>query len=134
MADDYGQLIAREVRPSNDADLPGESSQEQASMLFMVIERFAANDMVRVYQRVHTEGRTLHDGLEHVDSWVERALRALLSVDAMQRSALFQEWALKCVVRAPHSRWFQRSGRSLTWMLLFADRSFIDILPISSTL
>ncbi len=40
-------------------------------MLFMVIERFAANDMVPVYQRVRSEGRMLPDGLEYVDSWVE---------------------------------------------------------------
>ena len=40
-------------------------------MLFMVIERFAANDMVPIYQRVRSDGRMLPDGLEYIDSWVE---------------------------------------------------------------
>ena len=40
-------------------------------MLFMVIERFAANDMVPIYQRVGSDGRMLPDGLEYIDSWVE---------------------------------------------------------------
>ena len=40
-------------------------------MLFMVIERFADNDMVPVYQRLRDQGRGLPEGLEYLDSWVE---------------------------------------------------------------
>ncbi len=40
-------------------------------MLFMVIERFRDNDMVPVYQRLRQEGRSLPEGLEYVDSWIE---------------------------------------------------------------
>jgi len=40
-------------------------------MLFMVIERFRDNDMVPIYQRLRDNGRSLPDGLEYVDSWVE---------------------------------------------------------------
>ena len=40
-------------------------------MLFMVIERFRDNDMVPIYQRLRESGRSLPDGLEYVDSWIE---------------------------------------------------------------
>jgi hypothetical protein len=38
-------------------------------MLFM--ERFRDNDMVPVYQRLRDSGRSLPEGLEYVDSWVQ---------------------------------------------------------------
>jgi hypothetical protein len=40
-------------------------------MLFMVIEHFRNDDMVPVYRRLRESGRSLPDGLEYVDSWVE---------------------------------------------------------------
>ena len=40
-------------------------------MLFMVIERFRDNDMLPVYERLRAVARSLPDGLEYVDSWVE---------------------------------------------------------------
>ena len=40
-------------------------------MLFMVVEHFRDNDMVPVYQRLREAGRSLPEGLEYVDSWVE---------------------------------------------------------------
>ena len=40
-------------------------------MLFMVIERFRDNDMVPAYRRLRESGRSLPEGLEYVDSWVE---------------------------------------------------------------
>jgi hypothetical protein len=40
-------------------------------MLFMVIERFRDNDMIPIYQRLRESGRSLPDGLEYVDSWIE---------------------------------------------------------------
>ena len=43
-------------------------------MLFMVIERFRDNDMLPVYERVRERGRSLPDGLEYVDSWIEANL------------------------------------------------------------
>ena len=39
-------------------------------MLFMVIERFADNDMSGVYERVAERGRMLPDGVRYVTSWV----------------------------------------------------------------
>jgi hypothetical protein len=38
-------------------------------MLFMVIERLRDNDIIPIYQRLRDSGRSLPDGLEHVDSW-----------------------------------------------------------------
>jgi hypothetical protein len=40
-------------------------------MLFMVIERFRDYDMVPIYQRLRESGRSLPNGLEYVDSWIE---------------------------------------------------------------
>ncbi len=40
-------------------------------MLFMVIERFRNSDMVSIYQCVQDSGRSLADGLECIDSWIE---------------------------------------------------------------
>jgi Protein of unknown function (DUF3303) len=40
-------------------------------MLFMVIERFRDNDMIPVYRRLRDSGRSLPDGLEFIESWVE---------------------------------------------------------------
>ena len=51
---------------SNAGGLESKPTRETTSMLFMVIERFAANDMVPIYQRVRSEGRMLPDGLEYI--------------------------------------------------------------------
>ena len=64
-------------------------------MLFMVIERFAANDMVPIYQRVRSEGRMLPDGLEYIDSWVEPNFARCFQLMRCDDLRLFQEWALK---------------------------------------
>jgi hypothetical protein len=63
-------------------------------MLFMVIERFRDHDMVPIYQRVRDAGRSLPEGLEYVDSWVEPNFSRcfqLMRCDDLRR---FQEWAL----------------------------------------
>jgi hypothetical protein len=64
-------------------------------MLFMVIERFTANDMVPIYQRVRAEGRMLPDGLEYVESWVEPNFARCFQLMRCDDLRLFQEWALK---------------------------------------
>jgi hypothetical protein len=40
-------------------------------MLFMVVEHFRDNDMIPVYRRFRQAGRSLPEGLDYVDSWVE---------------------------------------------------------------
>jgi Protein of unknown function (DUF3303) len=95
MPDDCGQVIAHEVRPSKMTTAHANPTQEPANMLFMVIERFAGNDMVPVYQRVRTEGRMLPDGLEYVESWVEPNFARCFQLMRCNDLRLFQEWALK---------------------------------------
>jgi hypothetical protein len=64
-------------------------------MLFMVIERFADNDMVPIYQRVRSEGRMLPGGLEYLDSWVEPNFARCFQLMRCNDLRLFQEWTLK---------------------------------------
>jgi hypothetical protein len=64
-------------------------------MLFMVIERFADNDMVPVYQRLRDKGRAFPDGLDYVDSWVEPNFARCFQLMRCEDARLFQEWALR---------------------------------------
>ena len=38
----------------------------------MVIETFASGQRAAVYERFHTHGRLLPDGLHYIDSWLEK--------------------------------------------------------------
>ena len=58
-------------------------------MLFMVIERFRNNDVAPIYQRLRESGRSLPDGLEYVDSWIETKLCPLLPANAVRRPEAF---------------------------------------------
>ena len=64
-------------------------------MLFMVIERFADNDMVPAYARLRERGRSLPAGLEHVGSWVEASFARCFQLMRCEDAALFQRWALE---------------------------------------
>ncbi len=64
-------------------------------MLFMVIERFAENDMIPIYKQVRSQGRMLPDGLEYVDSWVEANFARCFQLMRCDDLRLFQEWVLK---------------------------------------
>ena len=64
-------------------------------MLFMVIERFRDNDMVPVYQRLRDSGRSLPEGLEYVDSWIEPNFSRCFQLMRCEDARLFQEWALQ---------------------------------------
>jgi len=61
-------------------------------MLFMIIERFANNDMAPVYRRVRERGRQLPDGLRYVDSWVEPTLARCFQLMECEDIALVHEW------------------------------------------
>jgi Protein of unknown function (DUF3303) len=63
-------------------------------MLFMVIERFADNDMVPVYQRLRDQGRGLPEGLEYLDSWVEPNFARGFQLMRCEDPRRFQEWVL----------------------------------------
>ena len=64
-------------------------------MLFMLIERFRDNDMVPVYQRLRDSGRSLPEGLEYVDSWIEPNFSRCFQLMRCEDARLFQEWALQ---------------------------------------
>ncbi|MGE0719841.1 MAG: DUF3303 domain-containing protein [Alphaproteobacteria bacterium] len=63
-------------------------------MLFMVIERFRDDDMVPIYQRLRAAGRSLPDGLEYVDSWIEANFSRCFQLMRCDDPRLFQEWVL----------------------------------------
>ena len=61
----------------------------------MVIERFRDNDMVPVYERLRGGGRSLPDGLDYVDSWVEANFSRCFQLMRCDDPRLFQQWALE---------------------------------------
>jgi hypothetical protein len=63
-------------------------------MLFMVVERFRDNDMVPAYRRLREGGRSLPEGLEYVDSWVEANFARCFQLMRCDDLRLIQEWAL----------------------------------------
>ena len=64
-------------------------------MLFMVIERFRDNDMVPIYRRVRDAGRSLPDGLEYVDSWIEPNFSRCFQLMCCDDARLLQQWVLE---------------------------------------
>ncbi|SRR5208337_346942 len=64
-------------------------------MLFMVIERFRDNDMLPTYERVGAAGRSLPEGLEYVDSWVEANFSRCFQLMRCDDLRLIQHWILQ---------------------------------------
>ena len=64
-------------------------------MLFMVIERFRGNDMVPIYERLRERGRSLPDGLEYVDSWIEPSFARCFQLMRCEDARLLQQWVLQ---------------------------------------
>jgi hypothetical protein len=64
-------------------------------MLFMVIERFRDNDMVPIYRRLRESGRSLPDGLEYVDSWIEPNFARCFQLMRGDDPRLIQEWVMQ---------------------------------------
>ena len=63
-------------------------------MLLMVIERFRDNDVVPIYQRVQEGGRSLPEGLEYIDSWIEPNLSRCFQLMRCDDARLLQAWIL----------------------------------------
>ena len=63
-------------------------------MLFMVVERFADNDMVPIYRHLREHGRGLPEGLNYVDSWVAADFSRCFQLMETEDAALFQQWVL----------------------------------------
>lgn len=63
-------------------------------MLFMVIESFAGNDVVPIYQHLKDNGRGIPAGLEYVDSWIEASFGRCFQLMRCEDARLLQEWVL----------------------------------------
>ena len=63
-------------------------------MLFMVIERFANEDMIPIYQHLQRVGRGIPDGLEYVDSWIEPNFGRCFQLMRCDDLRLLQQWVL----------------------------------------
>ena len=64
-------------------------------MLFMVVEHFRDNDMVPAYRRLPESGRSLPEGLEYVDSWVESNFSRCFQLMRCDDLRLIQAWILE---------------------------------------
>ncbi len=64
-------------------------------MLFMVIERFRDSDMLPAYDRLRAAGRSLPDGLEYIDSWVEANFSRCFQLMRCDDLRLIQQWILQ---------------------------------------
>jgi hypothetical protein len=64
-------------------------------MLFMVIERFADNDMLPVYRKLRDGGRTMPEGLSYIDSWIEPNFGRCFQLMECDDASLLQAWLLE---------------------------------------
>jgi len=63
-------------------------------MLFMIIERFRDDDMVPIYRRLRERGRSLPEGLDYVDSWIEPNFARCFQLMRCDDLRKLQEWVL----------------------------------------
>jgi Protein of unknown function (DUF3303) len=75
--------------------LTDETAERGFKMLFMVIERFRDNDMIPIYQRLRDTGRSLPEGLEYVDSWIEPNFSRCFQLMRCDDPRLFQQRVLQ---------------------------------------
>jgi len=59
---------------------------------YLVIETFAEGCLDRVYQRFHSRGRMLPEGLIYLDSWLEKDGRRCFQLMQTDNVQLFKEW------------------------------------------
>jgi hypothetical protein len=61
-------------------------------MKYMVIETFAPGQRAAVYERFRSRGRLLPNGLDYIDSWVEKDGERCFQLMETSRPELFEEW------------------------------------------
>ena len=61
-------------------------------MLFMVIEHFKNRDARLVYDRFAEKGRMMPEGLNYVESWVEKNFDRCFQLMETDDAALFDAW------------------------------------------
>ena len=59
---------------------------------YMVVEHFKPGCCAAVYQRFEQRGRLLPDGLEYIDSWVNRERDICFQLMRTAQPALFETW------------------------------------------
>ena len=59
---------------------------------YMVVECFKDGCFDRVYERFHEQGRLLPDGLEYIDSWVNREANICFQLMETSKPELFDLW------------------------------------------
>ncbi|MCC6364978.1 MAG: DUF3303 family protein [Bryobacterales bacterium] len=61
-------------------------------MLFLVIERFRNRDPRPICRRLRESGRSMPDGLEYIDSWVEPNFDRCFQLMQTDDALLLQQW------------------------------------------
>lgn len=61
-------------------------------MRYMVMEKFTAGSKPLVYERFHLRGRMLPDGLNYIDSWLEKDGDRCFQLMETETPALFADW------------------------------------------
>jgi len=59
---------------------------------YMVIETFRQGCLQQVYQRFHSKGRMLPEGLHYIDSWLEKDGDRCFQLMETDDPALFTQW------------------------------------------
>lgn len=59
---------------------------------YMIIERFDPANLAAIYERLHTKGRGLPDGLLFIDSWLTADDSAVYQLMETDDPALFEVW------------------------------------------
>jgi len=62
---------------------------------YMVIETFLENCTEKVYERYHSNGRMLPEGLNYLDSWLTKDGACCFQLMETDRYELFKEWTEK---------------------------------------
>jgi hypothetical protein len=62
---------------------------------YMVVKRFRDGHSGRVYERLHSEGQLLPDGLHFVASWLSQSDDACFQVMETDEPCLFEVWAAR---------------------------------------
>lgn len=63
-------------------------------MLFMVIETFPTDGVLPLYRKLRREGRTLPEGVEFVESYIEVGFSRAFQVMRADSAAALQAWVL----------------------------------------